>query len=171
MSSDRTRTRERSADADEFDAEFELDSEPEAGVGAGRARADAADTSGGLRTRAAERAGTLFSPRIFVAALLVTAGALFAASTLVPLPGAGLAGVFAAAFLFGLVLEERRYAETALAGALAAGGGTFLDFAVVALLGGVGLPLVAVAGGLGAIVATVGTYFGRDLRAGLTREL
>ena len=172
MSRDRTRTRDRSGDGDdEFDAEFELGPEFETDADGQRPRAGTEEASGGLRARAAERAGTLFAPRIFLAALLVTVGALFATSTFVPLPGAGLAGVFAAAFLFGLVLEERRYAETALSGALAAGGSAFLDFAVVALVGGIGLPLVAVAGGLGAVVAAVGTYFGRDLRDGLTRDI
>lgn len=168
MSRDRTRTRDRSGDGDdEFDAEFELGPEFETDADGQRPRAGTEEASGGLRARA----GTLFAPRIFLAALLVTVGALFATSTFVPLPGAGLAGVFAAAFLFGLVLEERRYAETALSGALAAGGSAFLDFAVVALVGGIGLPLVAVAGGLGAVVAAVGTYFGRDLRDGLTRDI
>ena len=168
MSRDRTRTRDRSGDGDD---EFELGPEFETDADGQRPRAGTEEASGGLRARAAERAGTLFAPRIFLAALLVTVGALFATSTVVPLPGAGLAGVFAAAFLFGLVLEERRYAETALSGALAAGGSAFLDFAVVALVGGIGLPLVAVAGGLGAVVAAVGTYFGRDLRDGLTRDI
>jgi hypothetical protein len=172
MSRDRTRSRERSGEAaEEFDAEFDLGSETGADADGQRPRAETEDASGGLRARAAERAGTLFAPRIFLAALLVTVAALFATSTVVPLPGAGFAGVFAAAFLFGLVLEERRYAETALSGALAAGGSAFLDFAVVALVGGIGLPLVAVAGGLGAVVAAVGTYFGRDLRDGLTRDV
>jgi len=172
MSRDRTRTRERSGEAvEEFDAEFDLDSEIEADGDRQRPRAGTEDAPGGLRARAAERAGTLFAPRIFLAALLVTVAALFATSTFVPLPGAGLAGVFAAAFLFGLVLEERRYAETALSGALAAGGSAFLDFAVVALAGGISLPLVAVSGGLGAVVAAAGTYFGRDLRDGLTRDV
>ena len=158
MSRDRTRTRDRSGDGDdEFDAEFELGAEFETDADGQQPRAGTEEASGG--------------PRIFLAALLVTVGALFATSTFVPLPGAGLAGVFAAAFLFGLVLEERRYAETALSGALAAGGSAFLDFAVVALAGGIGLPLVAVAGGLGAVVAAVGTYFGRDLRDGLTRDI
>ena len=172
MSRDRTRTRQRSEDAgEEFDAEFELDSELDPDADEDRTRADPDDASGGFRSRAAERAGALFAPRIFIAALLVTVGALFATSTFIPLPGAGLAGVFAAAFLFGAVLKDRRYAETVLSGALAAGGSAVLDFAVVALFGGVGLPLVAVAGGLGAVVAAVGTYFGRDLRKGLTQDL
>lgn len=166
MSRDRTRTRDASTDAGgEFDAEFEPDD---------RTRADEAESTGGdsgFRDRAAERAGSLFSPRLFIAALLVTVAGLFAASTLIPLPGAGLLGVFASAFLFGLAVEDRRYAEVALAGAVTAAGSTLLDFAVVAFLGGLGVSLAALAGGLGAVVGAVGVYFGRDLRDGLTRDL
>ncbi len=162
MSRDRTRTRDASADAaGEFDAEFEPDD---------RIEAESAEDRG-LRSRAAERAGALFSLRLFVAALLVTVGGLFAASTLVPLPGAGLLGVFAAAFLFGLAVKDRRYAEVALAGGVAAAGSTLLDFAVIAFFGGFGVSLAALAGGLGAVVGALGVYFGRDLRDGLTRDL
>lgn len=162
MSSDRTLTETA---ADEFDAEFEPDEREPA------REATSEESTDGLRDRAAERAGALFSPKHFLAALLVTVGALFGASTFVPIPGAGLVGVFAAAFAFGLVLSERRYAETAAAGGVAAAASTFLDFAVVAFFGGFGLSLAAVAGGVGAAVAALGTYFGRDLRDGLTRDI
>jgi hypothetical protein len=165
MSSDRTRTRDRSADAanDEFD--FEIGASDEATT------EGTSDGSSGLRGRAAERARTLFSPRHFAAALLLTVGGLFAASTLVPLPGAGFLGVFGAAFLFGLAVEGRRYAEPAVAGGVAATASTLLDFAVVAFLGGFGVSLAIAAGALGVVVGAVGTYFGRDLRAGLTRDV
>lgn len=164
MSRDRTRTRDASTDAaGEFDAEFEPDDRRRAG--------ESTSEDAGLRDRAAERAGSLFSPRLFIAALLVTVAALFAASTVVPLPGAGLVGVFASAFLFGLAVEDRRYTEVALAGGIAAAGSTLLDFAVVAFLGGFGVSLAALAGGLGAVVGALGVYFGRDLRDGLTRDL
>jgi hypothetical protein len=183
MSRDRTRTRDRPAnttdDADtEFDpgsdAEFDPGSDAEFDPGADGTRdreVGSEGTGNGLRGRAAGRALGIFSPRTFLAALFVTVGGLFAASTFVPLPGAGLLGVFAATFLFGLAVSDRRYAETALAGAIATAGGTFLDVAVVAVLGGAGVPLVAAAGVLGAAVAAVGTYFGRDLRDGLTRDI
>ncbi|MFO7927490.1 MAG: hypothetical protein ACQET5_06770 [Halobacteriota archaeon] len=168
MSRDRTRTRDRPADAstDEFDVEFDLnDDRSRTG-----SRADP-NAERGLRERAAERAGRLFSPRHFISALLLTVAGVLGAGTLLPLPGAGLLGIFVATFLFGLVVSERRYAETILAGALAASASTLLDFAVVAFLGGFGISLAALAGGLGAVVAGVGTYFGRDLRDGLTRDI
>lgn len=173
MSRDRTRTRDRpantTADTDfDTDADLDLDIDTD---GTRDREVGPEGTRNGLRSRAAGRALGLFSPRAFLAALFVTVGGLFAASTFVPLPGAGLLGVFAATFLFGLAVSDRRYAETALAGAVATAGGTFLDVAVVAVLGGVGVPLVAAAGVLGAAVAAVGTYFGRDLRDGLTRDV
>ena len=170
MSRDRTRTRDRPGGADgEFDAEFEIDDDV---TTTDQETGEETETgSGGLRDRLSSRAGRLFSPRLFLLALLLAVGGLFAASTLVPLPGAGLLGVFLATFLFGLAVEERRYAETALAGGIAAGSSTLLDFAVVAFLGGFGVSIAALAGALGAAAGGIGAYFGRDLRDGLTRDL
>ncbi|WP_299232714.1 hypothetical protein [Natronomonas sp.] len=174
MSRDRTRTRDSPDGTDEeFAAEFDVGTDN----GVSREESEAAATSvesegaSGLRGRLSTRAGRLFSPRLFAVALLASSGGLLAADAFVPLPGAGLLGVFLAAFAFGLVVDERRYAETALAGGIAAAASTFLDFAVVAFLGGFGISLALAAGGLGGIVGVVGTYFGRDLRDGLTRDV
>ena len=163
MSRDQTRTRSRGHTDGAFGSEFGMDDEESESV----AGADA----DGLRKRTAERATRVFSPRVFIAALLVTVAGLFAASTFVPLPGAGLLGVFVGAFLLGLAIHERRYVETALAGGIAAAVSTLLDFAVVAFLGGFGVSLAVIAGGLGAVVGVAGAYFGRDLRNGLTKEI
>lgn len=168
MSRDRTRTRDRSGGGDgEFDAEFEIGDDGPPESTATKTETD----SGDLRDRMSTRAGRLFSPRQFLLALLLTVGGLFAANTLVPLPGAGLLGVFAATFLFGLAVKERRYVETALAGGIVAGLSTLLDFVVVAFLGGFGVSLAVLAGGLGVVAGGLGTYFGRDLRDGLMRDL
>lgn len=165
MSRDGTRTRDRPDNADEaFAAEFEI-----GGEATERGGEDASDA--GIRTRASARVKRLFSPRVFLAALLLTFGGLFAASTFLPIPGSGLLGVFLAAFLIGFAVKERRYAEIAVAGAVAAAASTLLDFAVVAFLGGFGISLAVLAGAIGAVVGGLGTYFGRDLRDGLTREL
>lgn len=166
MSRDRTRTRDRERSDHELDVEFEIGADEGA-----PAEIEGEGERGGLRERTSKRAKRIFSPRLFVAALLVVSAGLFAASTVIPLPGAGLLGVFVATFLFGLVVDERRYVETALAGGTAAAASTLLDFAVVAFLGGFGISLALLAGGLGAVVGAVGTYFGRDLRDGLTRGI
>ena len=163
MSGDRTRTRERTAES-EVGTEFEVE------LGEEASDPEPAEEAG-LRQRVGGRAKRLFSPRAFVAALLLSVGGLVAVDAVVPLPGVGLLGVFAAAFLFGLVSERRRYLETAVAGGLAFGASALVGYVVIAALGGIGAPLAAVAGGVGALVGAVGNYFGRDLRDGLTREI
>ncbi|MFC7136543.1 hypothetical protein [Halobaculum litoreum] len=97
-----------------------------------------------------------------------------------PLVG-GLAryvGLFAAAFALGLARSRRAYLETAVAGALAAGGAFLLG---TLSAGGVLLGTdflaengVAVAGvgvTVGVLLSVAGLYFGRDLRDGLTRDV
>lgn len=127
------------------------------------------DAGGGLRGRARTRAASVFSVRTFVVALLLATGGVLA-GTAIPLVGTlgGVLGVGAAGALLGL-LGRRAYPEVALAGLLAAGVAALLDFLVVSLLAG---PTVAVVGaGAGAVAGVVGHYLGRDLRAGLTRDL
>jgi hypothetical protein len=168
MSRDRTRTRDRPGGAEDPDTEFD--------IGEDGARTDTGTetqtgSGSGLRGRLSTRAGELFSPRLFLLALLLAGGGLFAVGTLVPIPGAGLLGILVGTFLFGLAVGDRRYPETVLAGGVAAAASALSDFALVAFLGGFGLPLVALSGGLGAVLGGLGTYFGRDLRDGLTREI
>lgn len=177
MSRDRTRTRERadSGDGDDPGLDLGLDDDatsrgqPErSGAEGSRAERSA---EGGIASRVGARAGRLFSPRAFLGALLATVGGLVAASAVVPLPGAGLLGLFLGAFTIGLVLERRHYVESTVAGGVTLAASTLLEYAVVSALGGLGVPLAAAAGGLGAVLGAVGHYFGRDLRDGLTREL
>ena len=82
-------------------------------------------------------------------------------------------GVFAGAFVLGLVSGERRYLEFALAGALAGGVGAFSGTLFrIAVFSDVGFaPVFAVAGGVGLALALLGHYFGRDLRDGLTSSI
>lgn len=166
MSRDRTRTHSRERTGETSTADFELDLDEES-----EAAAESETTTDSFRARTKRRADKLFSPRAFIAALLLTAGGLFAANTLVPLPGSGLVGVFLATFLIGLVTTESRYAETAVAGGTVVATSLLFDFLVVSVLGGLGVPLVAIGAVLGGAVAAIGTYFGRDLRDGLTREI
>jgi hypothetical protein len=127
----------------------------------------AADGDATLR----ERAERVFSPRAFLVALVLSVIGV-ALGGFVPILGAVLrfVGVFAAGFALGAVGEDRHYIEAGLAGALVPGVGTLVSsFALV--LGGVGLPVIAVAVGLGLLAGLAGHYFGRDLRDGLTREV
>jgi len=114
--------------------------------------------------------GRWFSAKAFALAL-VTVGVGMFVGGLIPLIGGTIGtagGVFLAAFLLGLVVSTRRYVETGIAGAAA--GATS---AVTSVLGvgflpiGIdylsqwGLPLVAVGGGVGLVLALLGHYFGR----------
>lgn len=164
MSRDRTRTKDRSGSDVTKDVDIGLKESSED-------ESAAATHPSGIRGRVGSRAKSLFSPRLFIAALLLSVFGIFVAGTFVPIPGSGLLGVFLATFIFGLVVAESRYAEATLAGGIAMAGSAFLDLAVVAFLGGFGLPLAAIGGLVGAAVGTVGNYFGRDLRDGLTRDI
>ena len=167
MSRDRTRTRERATeedDAPEFDRR-----RARGGTASGSTTAGTSEE--GLVGRVRARADRVFAPRPFLVALVGSVVGLAVGTAVVPLPGAGLLGVFLAAFVFGLLRARRRYLEATLAGGLTVGAAALLGYGVVGVLAGVGLPVGAVMGGVGAIVGAAGHYFGRDLRDGLTREL
>ncbi|SDM47535.1 hypothetical protein SAMN04487949_1788 [Halogranum gelatinilyticum] len=140
-----------------------------------KAERDADDDSG--RTGIRGRLGRLFSPKLFLATLLLTVVAMAVGGS-IPLVGfvGRFVGLFAVAFAVGLVAKRRHYLEVAAAGGVASGLGfllstlsaTFLPVAAD-LLGQYG---VAIAGGgavAGMLVALLGHYFGRDLRDGLTK--
>jgi FtsH-binding integral membrane protein len=137
---------------------------------------DTTDTDGsaGLRTKL----GRVFSPRAFLAALLLSVGGL-ALGQAVPILGQlplvgqflGFFGVFLAGFVFGLGAKHRRYLEGALAGATAAGLAFVANAVLFTFVSDVGLQFAAVGAGIGAVAALLGVYFGRDLRNGLTREI
>lgn len=168
MSRDRTRTTDRSGSHTDGDhvTDFGVGLDEEVGAGDDQSRAES-----GLRGRAATRARSLFAPRRFLLALALSVVGLLGANAVVPLPGSGLLGVFLATFLFGLLLEERRYAEAVAAGAVTVGASFLLDYAVVAFLGSIGPSLALVGTALGGVVGLAGTYFGRDLRHGLTQDI
>lgn len=173
MARDRSRTRERTTDEDpvEIGRQDRVAADDGSEVAARSRQGTATGVAPGRLARARERLGRVFSPRAFLGALLLAVVGVVAGTVVVPLPGGGLLGLFLAAFLFGLAAEPRRYLESALAGGVTFGAAALLQYAVIAALGGLGLPLAAVSGGLGAVVGAVGHYFGRDLRDGLTREL
>jgi hypothetical protein len=124
-----------------------------------------------VRARLASPFSGLFSVRVFVRLLAVTMVSTVLAGVVVPLGGvAGFLGIAVAGFAVGLADERHRYLEFGLAGAIAAGLATVFDHLLLTALG-LGIPLVALGVGAGALAGIVGHYFGRDLRHGLTREL
>lgn len=124
--------------------------------------------------------GRWFSAKAFGLALVTVAVGVFVGG-LIPIIGGTIGtagGVFLAAFLLGLVLSTRRYAETGIAGGAAGAASAVTSVLGVGFLPiGIdylsqwGLPLVAVGGGVGLVLALLGHYFGRDLRAGLSQDI
>lgn len=137
-------------------------------------QSDAAADSSGLLTRL----GRVFSPRAFLAALLLSVAGLALGQSVpilgqLPLVGQflGFLGVFLAGFVFGLGAKHRRYLEGALGGATAAGLAFVANAVLFTFVSDVGLQFAAVGAGIGAVAALIGVYFGRDLRNGLTRDI
>ena len=160
--------------------------EGESDAGSGGAAAAGADTGSAAGVGSDATAGRIgisgrwFSGKAFGLALVTVAVGVFVGS-LIPLIGGTIGtagGVFLAAFLLGLVLSTRRYVETGIAGGAAGAvsavtsvlGVGFLPIGID-YLSQWGLPLVAVGGGVGLALALLGHYFGRDLRAGLSRDV
>ncbi len=142
------------------------------------------DESGGLKSLLARLVpsgvlpGVPFSAKRFgVAVLLITAGIV--AGGWIPLVGAitQYVGLFLAAFLLGAT-RTAGYLEAGSAGAVGAGLSTLLGLLstgtfVIGLdvLQRYGLAVAGVGVSVGLLVAVTGVYFGRDLRAGLTRSV
>lgn len=148
-------------------------------------REESSETSSGGRFSRFVPSVRLFSPRDFAVALLlsfvgVVAGGMFGGVIPLPLVGSvgGLVGLFVVAFAIGLVRSRRQYLEVGVAGALAATA-TFLLSTLssaflpvgVSVLQDYGVTIAGVGVGAGLLVALVGHYFGRDLRAGLTKDV
>ncbi|AZH26527.1 hypothetical protein [Haloplanus aerogenes] len=136
---------------------------------------DGDEQSGGSRFSLGARFRRLFAPRVFLLALVLSVVGLVAGG-LVPVVGylGRFLGIALAGFALAFLVSGRRYVEVGLAGALTAGLGFVLGtlnsvlFPVVA---DYGLQIAGVGTTAGLLAALVGHYFGRDLRAGLTKEL
>jgi hypothetical protein len=130
---------------------------------------EAATAGDSVRARLATPFSELFSLRLFLVVLALATVGLVLGTVVVGLPGAGIAGIAVVGFAVGVGHGHRRYLELLLAGLLVAGIGTVFEYALVAVVGGVAP--VALGAAAGGIAALAGHYFGRDLRAGLTRDL
>ena len=148
------------------------------GAAAAEPSAGSAESAGGSGRIGVS--GRWFSGKAFALALVTVAVGVFVGG-LIPIIGGTIGtagGVFLAAFLLGLVLSTRRYVETGIAGGAAGAASAVTSVLGVGFLPiGIdylsqwGLPLVAVGGGVGLALALLGHYFGRDLRAGLSRDV
>lgn len=126
------------------------------------------------RSRITDKASDVFSLRYFGISLVLIAAGLFLTS-LIPLlsfiPGSGFIGVFVAMFALGSLSSKRSYLETGVAGAVVAGASTFSKYLVFAIAGSSALELALIGSAIGAAVALLGYYFGRDLRQGVTKDM
>lgn len=169
------------ADEDDLGVDVEaLTGEPDTGPSAGGSVGSTGDSSGllsGLRP-------SLSLPNPLAAlpsgrSVLLTVGTVLVSVLLassVPLLGGVFGapvGIFAGAFALGAASGTSRYLEFALAGALVSGLGAFQGSLFrIAVFSDVGFaPVFAVAASFGLVLALLGHYFGRDLRAGLTASI
>lgn len=135
------------------------------------AREDSSQESGGLARSLYDRSvGKVLSARSLGIAIVTTLVSVFAFG-LIPLLGTvgELLGIFAAALVYGLATDERRYLELVLAGALVGGGSALLGNLLISIFGTV-MPALAITA-VSALAAAVGHYVGRDTRKGFTRDL
>jgi hypothetical protein len=136
---------------------------------------DAADAPSGGRFGIGRRVRRLFSPRAFLLALVLSVGGLVAGGA-IPVVGylGRFLGIALAAFALAFLAGGRRYVEAGLAGALASGLGFVLgtlNSALFPVVADYGLQIAGVGTTAGLLAALLGHYLGRDLKAGLTREL
>lgn len=156
--------------------ELEADSETTGGT-------ESAENAGGRLTGLRRRLTQVFSPRRFLLAVVLVGVGVAAGGFIggvIPLLGTvgRILGVVAATFLLGLVRSRRQYLEVTVAGAVVAVlavvsstvSGAFLPVGV-SVLQDYGIALAGIGAGSGAAAALLGYYFGRDLRAGLTKSL
>lgn len=139
-----------------------------------RTQSTTEESSGGVLSRvipsfSVPSLSNLFSSEYFLFALIVVVASYFVGGMVVPFVDrlGGLVGVFVATFLMGVASGRRRYLEVSLASVLAGAAVGFLGNLTLALVTGAGTTLAMFSAVLFLLVALVGTYFGRDLRAGL----
>ncbi|MHC3438436.1 DUF4564 domain-containing protein [Natrialbaceae archaeon A-gly3] len=110
-----------------------------------------------------------FSPKAFLALVGAIGAGLLAGDFLLPFGGRPV-GMFAVAFLVGLLTSRRRYLENAIAGVSVGAVTAFLANPILSVAGS-GTTVIAIGVAAGLVASVGGYYFGRDLRDGLSREI
>jgi hypothetical protein len=110
-----------------------------------------------------------FSPKAFLALVLVVGTGLLVGGMTIPIAGR-IVGMFAVAFAVGLFTSKRRYLEMTAAGVSVGGIAALANHTILAVAGSwQAVTAVGVSAGLAACLG--GYYFGRDLRDGLFRDV
>ncbi|QSW97811.1 DUF456 domain-containing protein [Haloterrigena alkaliphila] len=132
---------------------------------------DADSRTGSLRSRLTPGLSPqkYFSPRAFLAFVLLVGAGLFAGGLVIPIAGR-IVGMFGVAFAVGLLSSKRRYLEMGAAGTAVGGVSAVVSNAVIAFAGSV-RAVVAVGVAAGLVGCLLGYYFGRDLRNGLSQDI
>lgn len=138
---------------------------------------DATDSrfSFSISKRLQRRVTRVFSPRLFLYALLLLGSGMVAGNTVILPPFldslAGLVGVFVGAFVLGLAVERSVVLESAVAGAVAAGLTAVLGHFALTAFGDMGTQMAMFGAGTGLLAGALGAYLGGDLRNGLTADI
>ncbi len=134
---------------------------------------DASETTGNHSADSTGRFDIGMPSFASVRGLLLTLAALglpaAVGSAVVPVIG-GPVGIVAGSFLLG-VLSETRYRSVGVAGLFLGAIGALVGNATLALVADASLQLAAIGAVAGGLISLVGLYFGRDLRAGLAKDL
>ncbi|MEF8856946.1 MAG: hypothetical protein V5A16_05935 [Haloplanus sp.] len=136
---------------------------------------DVDESSNGGRFGLGSRFRRLFAPRVFLLAIVLSVVGLVAGGA-VPVVGylGRFVGLALAGFVLAFLVAGRRYVEAGLAGALAAGLGFVLgtlNSALFPVIADYGVRIAGIGTTAGLLAALLGHYLGRDLRAGLTKDL
>lgn len=165
----RSDQRERDTVADDFSSLLDDESSSQ------RQPSQSSESGPSYFQRAKTRAGRIFSPKVFLSAVLLLGAGMAAGTFFVPIPlldkFTGLLGVFGGAFLLGLVLERSTIFESAVAGAVVSGLVAILGNLALTAFGDAGVPIGLFGAGVGLLAGALGAYFGGDLRKGLTEDI
>lgn len=169
--SERTEQRTRDTDVD-VDTDFGSVLDDESAQS--QQRSSSSESRFGIRSRISQRFSGFFEPKVFALALVLTVTLSLLSSIFVPfVPNSvtSLLGVFVAAFVIGAGSSEGRYLEVGAATLMSGAVTAVLGNLVFTLAGSNTVPVLAIGASASGVAGIIGHYFGRDLRAGLTKDI
>jgi hypothetical protein len=159
--------------AEESDVGDDADVESDTGIDLGLSKTengiDGGDT--GTDTTETDDTGGYLSLRALIVSVVAIGGGMTLGGLIPLIPYTGLLGIPLGAFVHGLLDSRNRYVETSIAGGALSGIAVTASLLPQLVAGLNGARLFAVSAAIGLVVAVLGHYFGRDLRAGITQDL